>query len=231
MLGTSVTNPAAYVDPDPALQGWIRSAVQLAKLVDTTYSAQQRNGFSTSVAIIHSPWHCFPALSMAGWPYEFDPTYQGPEVAAEINLFSTRLQQFSDYLGDANALYHTNVQVSAVLLDSEHYTVKDGDAAWNAALDGKYNPFYDSVKSHFPSAMVDWYNRGEAGWTGFTLNEEGDAYCCSLYRNGVMSYQGELFRDTCQNAVDHGVPSVTVWFTPGGSYPNNLQSYVWSWAK
>jgi hypothetical protein len=176
------------------------------------------------LGINYSPWHYV-------FPEGYPPTYDGPEVEEEIARCRMRLENVRDWLAAANANHDTNVEVGAVLFDTEIWYKKEpgepGWEEWNAALDDKYNAMYLVSKDVFPDASVNWYARGQY-WVGqaehiylcrrFTLNELGDSYSVSLYRLPELGYTRQVFRQTAELAETNGVASVIPWIALGSGY-------------
>jgi hypothetical protein len=101
------------------------------------------------------------------------------------------VQSLSDALLAANQKHDTNVPLSAVLFDSEHFHTRSGDVEWNKAITEKYDAAYDTVRKIFPQARIEWYARGAVhpgasptGWSTanyFALDEKAESFNCSLY--------------------------------------------------
>ncbi|MCK4657934.1 MAG: PKD domain-containing protein [Phycisphaerae bacterium] len=216
---------AVHVDmmgdpPDPLLVEYVRItraislwANQNATRIDSAVSiCQQVNqgdvAIPASIAVVYTPWHIV-------FPPEAPPTYVGPEHYAEIDLFRERLTNIRRWLADANAAHGTNIQVTALLLDTEKFRIKseteEGYQEWNTAMNVKYDSFFLAGKDIFPDATIEWFQRGQVRKPFFTLEEMGDTFACSVYNGPDMETSRETIRATCENAHQHGVEDVTVW--------------------
>lgn len=181
-------------------------------------------GITASIAINHSPWH-------VSFPADLPPTYTGPEHDEEIEIYRQQLTSIRSKIGALNSNRGTSIAVSAILLDTERFYVKEADesgaAAWNAAIDAKYAPFYDIAKQLYPNARVEWYGHGiqesqaETGWSPFpwfTFEEPADTLSCSLYRVSELETMRQTFRKTHDLAIDLGFTDVTPWIALGAGY-------------
>ena len=112
------------------------------------------------LALNYSPWYAkFPGR---------DARVTGAAEAAELAYFKSGLLNISGWLRA-----EPGVGVGAFLLDSEKFAVQRGTpAALALAITRKCDLIYNLSLSFFPSARVEWYNRGSVtssytyGWVG-----------------------------------------------------------------
>lgn len=191
------------------------------------------------IALSYSPWHRV-------FPEGLPPTDMGPMHDAEIAQFFSRMDFARNALASANATHGADIQISAILLDTERFFLKEpsepGAADWNEAMRIKYDAIYDAAKSVFPNARVDWYGRGSVhiaatddGWANdnwYALTEKGDAFSCPLYRVPALAYMRDTFRRTLARAQSRGVSQVIPWIALGAGYreaSEKLHSWVQDW--
>lgn len=203
-----------------ALDWQISTAVTVCDQVNDLHDG----GLIATIAINHSPWH-------ESFPSDLPPTYTGPEHDAEIETYRQRLTSIRSKIAALNASRGTSISVSAILLDTERFYVKEpheaGAAEWNAAINAKYAPFFDIAKQLYPNAVVEWYghgiqeSQGATGWSPFpwfTFEEPADTLACSLYRVAELETMRETFRRTYDFAEDLGYSEVTPWVALGAGY-------------
>ena len=181
-----------------------------------------------SLAVNFSVWH-------RRFGKQLPPTDTGPSHQAELAYLRQRLQLLRDTLAEANRRHQTQVQVTAVLFDSERFRTRPGDARWNQALAAKYDAAYRVARSVFPKARVEWYARGAVqrsasatGWSQaryFPLTEKGETFACSLYAVPEIGYTRETFRRTVENALAHGVEEVTPWVALASGYRRQVDAF------
>lgn len=181
-----------------------------------------------SIGINYSVWH-------RRFGKDLPPTETGPTHQAELDYLRSRMTAIRDGIAAANRQFKSEVTVSAILFDSEHFHVNQGDAEWNAAMTQKYNAAYDIVREFFPGVRVEWYARGAVhpgasatGWsdaTYFTLDEKGDSFGCSLYQVPEIGYTREIFRRTAIKAAKHGCEEVTPWIALASGYRRQTDRY------
>jgi hypothetical protein len=180
-----------------------------------------------SIAVNYSPWHRV-------FPKNAPPTDMGPSHAAELERFRDRMERIRDWVEAANRKYDAQVAVSALLLDTERFHVRPGDAKWNEAIRVKYDAFFDLGKKIFPKARIEWYNRGVmpvgtgSGWqtcNNFPLTEKADGFSCALYRIPEMVRTRETFKRTLKLAKQHGNNEVTPWVALASGYRRGSKKY------
>jgi len=186
-----------------------------------------------TLAINYSPWH-------GRFDKNLPPTDTGPTHAAELTTFQTRLQRIREWLERANRERDADVRVSAILLDSERFTVRENDAAWNEAIREKHDAIYRLSKSVFPQAKVVWYGFGaiqrtasKTGWRQapwHSLDELHDTFVVALYRVPEIGYTREAFRRTVENARKHGTQEVTPWVALAAGHRRQTQGKPWTFS-
>ncbi|HUW85216.1 MAG TPA: hypothetical protein VMZ31_20730 [Phycisphaerae bacterium] len=218
----SIQRPLAVTPNDPRLYHYVRithvfplssywtspkeigSAVITCRAVNAT-----KPSIPATLSIVWSPWH-----------YKFGddrpPTDFGPSHRAEIEFFREKHTLVKRWLTAANARHHADVRVSALVFDSEQFTVKPGDDAWNNAMTRKYNEIYDVAKEMFPDAQVIWYARGLS--SRFTLKEKGDAVSCDLFRVPDIADMRGYFRRTVRVANRLGVKQIIPFVAMASGY-------------
>ena len=102
-----------------------------------------------SIGINYSVWH-------RRFGQELPPTDVGPTHQAELDYLTTRMERIRDGLAAANQKHETDISVSAILFDSEHFHVKPDDAAWNNAITAKYDAATNIVRKIFPEVRIEW---------------------------------------------------------------------------
>jgi hypothetical protein len=206
---------AASLRAEWGTQRQAETAVRVCKRVNESGPA-----IAASVGVNYSPWH-------RQFGKELPPTDFGPTHEAEVRQFRERLSAIKQWVADANREYNTDVRVSALLLDSERFSVKPGDEAWNEAITKKYEVIQDLGKEVFPGARIEWYGRGvresahETGWSPFpwnTFKNRTETFACSLYRVPEIGVMRETFRRTLRLAREHGVNEVTPWVALASGY-------------
>lgn len=181
-----------------------------------------------SIGINFSVWH-------RRFGKDLPPTDTGPSHAAELDYLKSRMTVMREGLAAANRKFQSDIRISAILFDSEHFHVRPGNSRWNAAITAKYDAAYDIVKELFPKVRVEWYARGaiqpgasSSGWsqaTYFSLDEKGESFGCSLYQVPEIGYTREIFRRTAANAEKHGCREVTPWIALASGYRRQVDKY------
>lgn len=215
-------------------QHHVHVAVQACKQVNALNPA-----IPATIAINYSPWHDF-------FPPDAPPTDFGPDHDEELTEFRTRLLLLKGWLAEANQEYQADIEVRALLFDSERFTIKneqeDDYQTWNDAIDLKYNAFYIIGKDVFPNARIEMFVRGAiqpctnvlnfCPKDHYTLNEMGETFMSSLFIVPDTDLMIETFRRTYENAVAHGVTEVNLWVAMAvGWRSTGPKSRVWepSW--
>jgi len=202
---------------------WTDTAVAVCHAVNAGHPT-----IPATVVLYYSPYH------FGGWPEGAPPTYNGPEYQVELDTCRRNLTQVKALLDAANTNRGANVRVSALLLDSEVWMVKEagepGRETWNAALNEKYDAFYAICKSIFPDVPVHWYVRGyPPGWRRFTLEERGDAASSENYVAHDLPWLRAIFRAVHREARAHNIDLVVPSFALAAGYqklPDGQIRYV-----
>jgi len=201
-----ITHAASLTGRGPR-QHHVAAAVAACTLVNRDNPA-----IAATIALNFSPWHDV-------FPPDAPPTDFGSLHDAELDQFREALVLFRDWLAEENALQQTDVQMSALLLDHERFKVREDDPVWNQAITDKLTATYDTARSVFPEARIEWWGRGgfrpvPSGWSHSpysTLEEPGESYACALYRVPEAETSREAFRRTYALAQEHGVSQVNPW--------------------
>ncbi len=189
---------------------------------------RQEPKIRASLAVNYSVWH-------RRFGKELPPTDFGPSHQAELDLLRKRMLLLKETLAQANRRHGAQVELTAILFDSERFRIRPDDPRWNQAITAKYNAAYDVVRSVFPRARIEWYARGAvqrsaapSGWSRtryFDLKEKGETFACSLYRVPEIGYTREAFRRTVQHALAHGVQEVTPWVALASGYRRQVDVF------
>jgi hypothetical protein len=181
-----------------------------------------------SIGINYSVWH-------RRFGKDLPPTDVGPTHQAELDYLKARMKTLRDALAAANQKHETNVTISAILFDSEHFHVKPDDVEWNNAITAKYDAATDVVRAVYPEVRIEWYARGAVqpgasptGWSEasyFTLDERAETFGCSLYQVPEIGYTREIFRRTAANAARHSCDEVTPWIALASGYRRQTDKY------
>ena len=193
-----------------------------------------------TLAINYSPWHVKFSDPADRFGPDLPPTNIGPSHAIELRTFRIRFRRIREWLERVNRERGADVRVSAVLLDSERFTVREGDAVWNEAIREKHDAIYGLSKSVFPQAKVVWYGFGaiqrtasKTGWRQapwHSLDELHDTFVVSLYRVPEIGYTREAFRRTVENARQHGTQEVTPWVALAAGHRRQTQGKPWAFS-
>jgi hypothetical protein len=217
-LTNAVSLSGEYGTPDQ-----VERAVLICKQVNAN-----RPKIPASIAINYSVWH-------RHFGKDLPPTDTGPTHQLELEKLKARMDFMRDALASANRKHDSDISLTAVLFDSEHFYTRADDAEWNKAMTTKYDAAYDTVQQVFPNVRIEWYARGAinpggsaTGWGGasyFTLKEKGGSFGCSLYQVPEIGYTREMFRRTVKNAEEHGCQEVTPWISLASGYRRQTDKY------
>jgi hypothetical protein len=216
------------------IRGESATAAQIDAAVQACAQAPSwAQGGKPSIAINYSPWHRRFGSSLPA-------TDTGPTAEEETSLFRQRLTMVRDSLSAANQKRGTDVQVSAILLDCERFTVTTTNAKINEAITRKQDEIYSIAKDIFPRARVEWYGRGSvhvssdpSKWMEsryFTLREKGDSFSCSLYEVPEDAKMREAYRRTVELARARGVADVTPWIALGAGWNQKAVRSRWEFS-
>jgi len=205
-----------------APNNFVDKCVQVCKQVNLTNPA-----IPASIALNYSPYHY--AYKDGDSPIGLEDKYQ-----SEIDRATLRFTLMRDLLVTANLVHNTNIQISAILLDSERFNYKDAadpqSSEWNNAITAKYQTIQDIVTGLFPAARVEWYGRGAylrcSSETGWCLNNHhpsdftspGYSANVSLYEQEQHATEQANFRKTAEHAILFGVTVVNPWIALGAGY-------------
>jgi hypothetical protein len=167
------------------------------------------------------------------FPPEAPPTDFGPDHDAELELFAERMTDIQTFLRNANAAQGTRFEISVLLFDSERFLTKTKDdpdyEVWNNSMTAKYNAFYDLGRLFFPTATIDWFQRGQPTKRWFTLDEQGDTFNCSLIRIPDEEFSREIFLGTLATALSNGHGTVTIWADLACGLPEGAREFDRDW--
>ena len=216
-----VTIRPGWIDYDDVLD-----AVKLCKAVN-----EGSPTMPATIALVYSPYH---DLGLDDRPPDC------PEwvwVVAEEDC-QAAMDEVQGWLSDANAHCGTDVQVSAILLDTEMplwWTREQGEPdaqAWNEALDDRYNAIYNICKDVFNDydVPVHWFLRGQpCCHRRFTTEELGDSYGAVCYQPDDPPAMRRTFMDYYDQALADGVTDLLVWISLGSGYewmPSGRSIYI-----
>lgn len=211
--------PAARLRPgDPLLGEYARVAGGVGISGEWTSRIEADAAFfacretGARIAINYSPWH---RKFLATAP----PTTTGPSEEAELAMMRERLAAKRAWLDDFNARYAAKVAVGVILLDAERFTTKTGDAAWNEALDRKYNLTFSVAKAAFPSTPVLYCAQGCRFASYFTGREWTDRlWNDTLYYPGSPATQRWRLEQLVKTADERGGGQVCAWLSLAAGY-------------
>ena len=216
---------------------FVRRSVEVCHQINQTNPA-----IECTIAINGSPWHRKFNLDENNQQISpaLPPTEFGAPHHAELDYFQTKFDTFKSNLDAANAELGANVQLSAILLDSEFFKIKTinslSDVMHNNAIDVKHDAVHALCELAFPGVKVVQYGRG---WqmiannsTGYmtanthTLKEAGEFFSASLYRPNEPGTNREEYRRTVTEAAAHGVNQVIPWVALGAAYRRDVSASV-----
>jgi hypothetical protein len=205
------TPPAEFIEICRICRSVPLSVLNINSAVNA--GAQLARTLGVPVALNYSPWNSLRCPSEYPTP---------AELTVELTYASKRLAEVKRLLIGAS--------VDAVLLDDERYP--------NHAVTmlGWRNAMYQTVKTIFPSASVEYYafmsytpGATRSGWTEaqpWTGSEKSDARSVSLYKPALLYVQEECYRRTAKAA---GNLDVTPWIALGAGYePAMLTFHEWT---
>ena len=210
----------------------VETCIAICKQVDA--KAAGRNGSTAQqgmrapgLSFIYAPWHHkFFEMSKSR-----DPQVGGEPEAAEVQAFTAQMRELQAVIDRQNeALGGTDIELEAVLLDSELFDWRDNStAAFKAALTRKHDLIYNATVSVFPRARLEMYDRGSVGksdtntWATamrhtYTLDERGSRLGIALYTVPELTLTRESFAHTYALALRHNMTEVTPWIALGMGY-------------
>ncbi len=188
----------------------------------------------SSIAVQLSPFH-------NKFGKDLPPTDRGPTYRAELDFIKLQLQKLNDYVQQGNSKYAGDVNVSAVLLDTEVFHTREADNRWNDAIREALDDVHTLVLSIFPDVSILWYGRGVGmiwggdGWGKsdyFTGKEIKSSLSCSLYTPPEILRVREEFRRTVELAETLDINAVIPWVSLASGYRPGLkkaQRFVMDW--
>lgn len=183
---------------------------------------------SASLAAGFNVWH-------RRFPKDKPPTYRGVEYGEEIDYFVKRLNTLRLRLIQFNKKYDSNVELSALLLDSERFFYKKGDDLNNEAMRECLDVIHKRAVEIFPNVRLEWYGRGydyvpyRNTWVRrreFTGKEIMTSLSCSLYQIVEQEAMRQTYRLTCKWADELGVNDVTPWVALGAGYYGPRRTWI-----
>lgn len=154
------------------------------------------------LAVTWAPYH-------RGFPEHAHAGYRGKEWLAEITAFHAKLETLAKWLDGST------VQLGAFVLDSEIF-LRD-KSNWNEqAVFINHQIFVDIARQYFPSARIEWYNRGTG--PNMTGLEGGHSFSEPLYQLDDLNQTWRQFRECYAAALLKEVDSVTPWIGIGCAY-------------
>jgi hypothetical protein len=201
------------------------------------------------------PIRCSIGVTYNPWERKFtgkDPRVKGNSYYAEIDDFVRRMKLVKGWVAKSNEKYGTDVEISAVLLDTERFyrqphpyapkiyqTEYDG---WNEAMCNAQDEIHKKALELFPIASrtrIEWYKRGMETANGikfsqavyFTGNEIMPTCSCALYTVADLDRMRNTYKKTCDYADTKNVKDVTPWVALAGGYykPGEEEGYRWDW--
>lgn len=204
---------AASVSNDRTSDREFESAVLACKYVNATHP-----DIPATLAVVCSPWH-------RRFPKDAPPTDTGPAHQAELDWMGRHLKMMAQWAERANGRYGAGAQISAVLMDTERFMVKPGDAEWNRAITRKLRDAYAVAEGEFPSARIEWFARGMVytgyGWqpaAQFPGDEPGKFFSSILYCVPNRDLMSETQRRTVAYAIAKNIGEVTPWIALASGY-------------
>jgi len=188
---------------------WV-TAPQVEKYVYTCTKVNKTYpSVKASLGVLFVPWH-------QKFRKDLPPTDRGPSYYEELDHFEQRATLVKKWIEQSNKKYHSNVKVTAVLLDSERFAAKPGNKEWNEGMRQALDAIHIRAQSFFPGARIEWYVRGVRGFnwskTPYWIGKEiMSSLSCSLYTVPEIEHTREIFRRTCKLADEMAVSDVTPW--------------------
>jgi len=188
---------------------WVK-APMVDRYVYTCARLNKTNpAIKASIGLVFVPWH-------QKFPKGLPPTNRGPDYYAELAHFEKRASLVKQWIAESNKKYQTDVNVTAVLFDSERFAVKHDDMEWNNGMREALDAIHTRAQSFFPDARMEWFERGAKSfgkgqtpyWTG---DEIKASLSCSLYTLPDLELTRDTFRRTCKIAEEKGISDVTPW--------------------
>jgi hypothetical protein len=196
-----------------------------------------------SLTLQFSPWCMYYSSS--------DPREQGPAEDAEMAFWNARLVNVSIALAKYNTLKGASVAVSAIMVDSEKFSVVNNESM-RAAIVRKNDLIFNASVKVFPGAHYDAFGRGEINRQTFgdrtldgvggyqtwhsapgmgaweTIPDRGDSFSVSMYTVMEPGYTRQAMNRTansCEAHKDDACASLTVlpWIALGCGYRRSIE--------
>ena len=200
---------------------WV-TAAQVEKNVYTCAKVNKTNpSTKATLGVVFVPWH-------QKFGKELPPNDRGLSYYAELNHFEQRAALVKQWIEQSNKKYHSDVKVTAVLLDCERFAAKPENKEWNEGMRQALDAIHIRAQSFFPGARIEWYGRGIRGfgwkkswyWTGKEIKA---SLSCSLYTVPEIEHTREIFRRTCKLADEMAINEVTPWVALASGTRRNLE--------
>jgi hypothetical protein len=185
---------------------------------------------SSSIGVNYSPWH-------RKFDKDLPPTDRGPTYKAELDYFAERLNLIKEWVRLSNQKYGTDVNVSALILDSERFYVRPSDEKWNNGIRESLDAIHLEAQRILPGTWVEWYGRGmhrlEDAWgqTGlWTGREIKSPLSCSLYMVPEEDFMRQILQKTFALADTYGIIEVIPHVALGSGYRRGVKKRTnWDW--
>ena len=204
---------------------WV-AVPQVEKYVYICAKVNKTNpSIKVTLGVVFVPWH-------QKFRKDLPPTDRGPSYYEELDHFEQRAKLVRRWIEQSNKKYHSDVKVSAVLLDCERFAAKPENKEWNEGMRQALDAIHIKAQSFFPDARIEWYGRGIVraasgdGWrkTPYWTGEEIKApLSCSLYTVPEIEHTREIFRRTCKLADEMAINEVTPWVALAAGSRRNLE--------
>jgi hypothetical protein len=177
----------------------------------------------STIGINYSPWH-------RKFKKDLPPTSRDISYYEEIEYFELRLKLIKEWINKSNKKYGTDVNVTAILLDSERFYRQQDDEKWNNAMQEALDTIHKKAVQIYPETRVEWFGRGIVRADGatfsktiyFTGKEIMPTLSCSFYTLPEMEGMRQVFRKTCELADSYNIKEVTPWVALASGYKHDL---------
>ena len=182
-----------------------------------------------SMGVLFLPWH-------RRFGKELPATDRGPTYSEEIAYFRQRAKQIRQWVEQSNQTYGGDIQVTAIIHDSERFSYRANDPEHNKGMQEALDAIHEQTIRVFPEAHVIWYGRGmvlhpRTGkpkrtpyWTGLEISP---LLTCSLYNLPEPERMHTTFRETCLLADQMGIAHVVPFVALAAGYKRNAVGRTW----
>lgn len=139
-----------------------------------------------------------------------DPFADPNQRIAEQEWFRTNLQGVSDYL------LGTGVEIGAVLFDSEIFSNKPDNQAWNDKITELHQAMQDIAEEIAPGAYIEWYRRGSNNHN--SLDTTANYLSIQMYQVPDREAERNRLRDVVELADLEGYDEITIWLSLCAGY-------------